>query len=347
MSRFRVITSSIFIGIIFLLMGLYREIAASEILDIIKVKEDIYMAIGKKGEVVGANAAIIINEDDVTIVDTHISPKVARELRQQVRKITEKPIKEVINTHFHLDHTDGNQVFSPVANIIGHVNTRQILLERGREHISSVQKRFRERIANGERKLSSLKDEKEQQALKETITYWSKFLAEVEMILPTLNITPPNLTLEKKIVLHKGKREIQIAFYGRGHTAGDVVVFLPQEKVLYSGDLLVSSGLPYMADGYISEWVKTLTEIEQLGFETVIPGHGPVFKGKELLKTFRSYLLALVAEVEKQVKKGATLEQTLKEVQLPQFADKFLNFSQGLAENVTKSYEELSRKLSQ
>ena len=110
---------------------------------------------------------------------------------------------------------------------------------------------------------------------------------------------------------------------------------------------MVSSGLPYMADGYISEWVKTLTEIEQLDFDTVIPGHGPVFKGKELLKTFRSYLLALVAGVEKQVKKDATLEQTLKEVQLPQFADKFPNFSQGLAENVTKSYEELSRKLSQ
>lgn len=296
----------------------------------------------------GANAAIIINEKDVLIVDTHISPRAAEELAGEVKKLTEKPITEVVNTHFHFDHTNGNQVFFPQALIVGHHNTREILLKSGMERIEELRKRRTAQLAEERKKLAAgHPDPAAKEKAEGQIRFWEEFARTVEELKPTLKITPPNLTLDRKLTLYKGDREIRVSFFGRGHTSGDVVVYLPREKVLCSGDLLVSSGLPSMGDGFPSRWDATLARIEELDFDTLIPGHGPMVKGteaKELLKTFRRYLQDMVGQVRGFVRKGATLEQTLKGVSLSQYANKFPNFQEGLSGNVERAYQELSQR---
>lgn len=331
-----------------LLLSSFLCAASAQNLDILQVKEGIYAAIGKAGRVVGANAAIVINEKDVLIVDTHISPKAAEELAGEVKKLTEKPIAEVVNTHFHFDHTNGNQLFFPQSLIIGHHNTREILLKSGMVKIEELKKRRGAQLAEDRKKLAAGRlDGAEKEQAEGKIKFGEELLKTVEELKPTLKITPPNLTLDRKLMLYKGDREILVSFFGRGHTSGDVVVYLPREKVLCSGDLLVSSGLPYMGDGFPSRWDATLARIEELDFDTLIPGHGPVVKGaeaKELLKTFRRYLQDMVGQVRGFVRKGATLEQTLKGVSLSQYANKFPNFQEGFAGNVEKTYRELSQR---
>lgn len=316
-------------------------------LDIVQVKEGVYAAIGKAGKVVGANAAIILHDEGVTIVDTHISPKAARELVGEVKKLTDKPVTEVINTHFHFDHTNGNQVFFPQALIVGHQETRRILLESGMARTEEFQKRRETLLAEEKKRLAeeAKLDPAEREKLQGRVQFGEAFLREIKEMRPELKITPPNLTLDRKITFYRGGREIRVIFFGPGHTPGDVVVYLPHERVLCTGDLLVSSGLPYMADGYPSQWDATVAQFEQLDFETIIPGHGPVVTGlqsRELLKNFRIYLQDLVGQVRTFVEKGATLEETLKGVSLSRHSDKFSNFSEALPGNIERTYQELS-----
>ncbi|MBI2876114.1 MAG: MBL fold metallo-hydrolase [Candidatus Tectomicrobia bacterium] len=331
-----------------LLSSPWPGMASAQNLEILQVKDGIYAAIGKPGRVVGANAAILLNEKGVLVVDTHISPKAAEELASEIKKLTEKPITEVINTHFHFDHTDGNQVFFPQALIIGHRDTREILLRSGLEKVEAFRKRRATQLAEERKRLASAHlDPAEREKAEGQIKFWEDFVKTVEEMKPTLKITPPNLTLDRTLTLYKGDREIQVSFFGRGHTSGDVVVYLPREKVLCSGDLLVSSGLPYMGDGFPSHWDATLAQIERLDFDTLIPGHGPVVKGpeaKEMVKTFRRYLRDLVRQVGGFVRKGASLEKTLKGVTLPQYAKKFPNFQEGLPGNIERTYQELSQR---
>ncbi|MGI9629265.1 MAG: MBL fold metallo-hydrolase, partial [Longimicrobiales bacterium] len=107
-----------------------------------------------------------------------------------------------------------------------------------------------------------------------------------------LDPTPPNTTLSERMTLFRGGREIRLLFFGRGHTGGDVVVHLPDEGVLVSGDLLVP-GLPYMGDGYLTEWVETLEQLKGLDFEWVLPGHGNPFQGSERISALQSYMTDL------------------------------------------------------
>ena len=127
--------------------------------------------------------------------------------------------------------------------------------------------------------------------------------------------TPPNLTLTQKMTLHRGSREIQILFLGRGHTAGDVVVYLPKERIVATGDLLVN-GTSYMGDAFVTEWIQTIEALKQLDFDTVLPGHGAAFKGKAQLDHWQAYLRDFWEQAQKFHKAGTPWEEAAKQVDL-------------------------------
>ena len=193
----------------------------------------------------------------------------------------------LVNTHFHYDHANGNQVFAPVADIIGHEYTRKRLtgdiLQRGL---------FASLLANGPKQLDDLntraaaeQDPAAKARLEQQARGQEAFLQQVRETKPT----PPNVTLDDRLTIFRGDREIRLIHTGRGHTAGDIVVYLPKERVLCSGDLLVNQ-IANLADGYVNQWPAALEKLRALDFVDVIPGHGEPFKGAERIEWFTAYL---------------------------------------------------------
>jgi glyoxylase-like metal-dependent hydrolase (beta-lactamase superfamily II) len=126
---------------------------------------------------------------------------------------------------------------------------------------------------------------------------------------------PPNVTLERKLTLYRGGREIQLLFLGRGHTGGDVVVYLPNERILCSRDLLLP-GIPFMGDGHVDEWGETLDAFGELDFDQVLPGHGAPFAGKVRINQLKSYFTDLWNQVSRLHADGVTWEEAAGQVDM-------------------------------
>jgi len=134
--------------------------------------------------------------------------------------------------------------------------------------------------------------------------------------------TPPNVTYTDKLALHRGGREIDLLFLGRGHTGGDTVVFLPKERIVATGDLM-ESRLAYMGDAFFSEWITTLEELKKLDFAVDLPGHGVPFTNKSLITAYQAYLADLIRQVTKLKNDGVSPEDAAKRVDLTAHAKEF------------------------
>ena len=279
-----------------------------------KVKDGIYHAVGTGTLAVVGNSSVIVNDDDVIVVDDHVSPAAAWVLLEEIKEITNKPVRTVINTHFHFDHAHGNQIFDRTIEIIGHEFTRQMLVGG-----ASLKMPLYENYVTGlpaqietlKMRLAGEKDPKQQAALRTQIQAGENNRASQA----ELKATPPNVTLRDQLTLYRGGREIQIRFLGRGHTAGDVVVYLPREKVVATGDFL-TAGLSNMSDSFPDEWVTSLDALKKLDFDTVLPGHGEAFKDKAKIGYFQDYLRDVWSEVSRLKREGVSAEEASKRADL-------------------------------
>jgi cyclase len=216
------------------------------------------------------NAGIIVGEDGVLLVDSLRVPSFARDLVEDVRRLTDKPIRYVINTHSHWDHSWGNQEF-PGVTIVGHANCRA---EMGNDAITT---RWREKVlAEG--------------------ASWSSEVAAIQ-------ITPPNLWFDETLHLDFGGRPIALHWLGRAHTSGDIFIHLPEQALLFTGDVAQDGGVPYMLDGYMKDWVETDTRLLAIDAERFVSGHGPVGERPALVEA-RALILALVGGVEAAIADG-------------------------------------------
>ena len=286
-----------------------------------KVKDGIYQAIGTGALTVIGNSAVIVNDEDVVIVDDHASPAAAWVLLEEVKELTNKPVSTVINTHFHYDHAHGNQVFGPGVDIIGHEFTRQMLTG-GR---SASMPLFQGYLAGLPRGVETLRA---RVAAEPTPEGKAKLQAQLQSAESNVaaqaefRSVPPNVTLRSELTLHRGSREIQVRFLGRGHTGGDVVVFLPNEKVVITGDFLTST-LSNMSDAYVDEWVMSLDALKKLDFDTVVPGHGEAFTDKAKIDYFQAYLRDVWTEVGRLKRAGVPAEAAAKQADLTRHRDHF------------------------
>lgn len=238
-----------------------------------QIADGVYHAVGTGAMAVGANATIIVNRDDVMLVDSHISPAAAWVLLKELRSITTKPVRHVVNTHFHYDHAHGNQVYGPEVEIIGHEFTRAALLDGSSKRSSSYAGLLRvlsQRDDSLRRLVATAGTDSARRAAEGALRQVQRYRQAIDAVTPVA----PTMTLSHQMTLIRGGREIRILFLGRGHTGGDVVVHLPRERVLVTGDL-VGSGLPYLGDGYIDEWATTLERLAGLEWDVLLPGHGP------------------------------------------------------------------------
>ena len=286
-----------------------------------KVREGVYHAVGTGALTVVGNSAVIVNDDDVVIVDDHVSPAAAHVLLEEVKQLSPKPVRRVINTHFHFDHAHGNQVFGRGVDIIGHEFTRQMLTDNRSVDMPLFQnylKGLPAAIADLRTRVAAEKDPAAKAKLRTQLTSAENNLASQKEFRPV----PPNVTLKDQMTFWSGSREIQIRFLGRAHTAGDVVVFLPREKVVITGDFLTAA-LSNMSDGFVDEWVDTLENLKKLDFEVVLPGHGEAFTDRNKIDYFQAYLRDVWTEMGKLKREGVSVEEAAKRVDLTKHRDHF------------------------
>jgi cyclase len=276
-----------------------------------RVAEGVYYASGG----FGGKHMVVVNDDDVLLVDTATTPASARALVEDIRVLTDKPVRYVVNTHFHYDHTDGNSIFGPEVTIIGHDFVREAILNfdvlRREPYLSSQGTAVPARIAALRQQLAVESDPARRSTLMRDIDTAEATQRELQAIEPT----PPNLTFSRRLVLHRGSREIELLFLGRGHTAGDTVVFLPAERIVATGDLM-ESRLAYMGDAYFDEWIATLEVLKELDFDLILPGHDVPFRGKSLISAFQDYLADFIAQGDALRRAGVTVEEAAQRIDL-------------------------------
>jgi len=267
------------------------------------------------------NSSIIVNENDVVLVDDHVSPAAAWVLLDEIKSITDKPVRTVINTHFHFDHAHGNQIFAKDVDIIGHEFTRDMLLK-GNPLQMPLYKNYLEgiprQIDDLTKRVAAEPDATKKAGLQALLEVTESNRAAQAELRPT----PPNMTLRTELTLHRGDRDIQVRFLGRAHTAGDVVVYLPKEKIVITGDFL-TSGLSNMSDAYVNEWPATLDELKKLDFDTVLPGHGDAFTDKAKIDYFQAYLRDVWDQVSRFKQQGVPAEDAAKRADLTKHKDHF------------------------
>ncbi|HET7085279.1 MAG TPA: MBL fold metallo-hydrolase [Rhizomicrobium sp.] len=274
----------------------------------------------------GANLVVIVNTDDVLVVDTGTTPRSARAFVADIKRLTDKPVRTVVNTHWHYDHTDGNSIFGPEVQIIAHDYVRQQLATFDVLHNepfrSSTRNAPQAMIDRFKKQAAAAKDPKEKAALEKKLADTEAAAKEFVQDIKAIKPTPPNVTYKDKLVLHRGGREIDLLFLGRGHTAGDTVVFLPAEKIACTGDLM-ESRIAFMGSAYFDEWLKTLDALKRLDFTTDLPGHGAPFTGKKLITAFQSYLTDILAQAAKLRAQGVSADDAAKRVDLRSHAKDF------------------------
>jgi cyclase len=279
-----------------------------------KIREGVYHAVGTGSIVVMSNATIVEGDRSVLVVDSHVSPGGAWALRKELAEITSKPIRYVVNSHYHFDHSHGNQIYGPEVDIIGHQFARDQMLA-GKSQDSPAREFFVGGIPNTiktlEERLKTATDDKTRESIQNQLDIQRNHLEGTNAVKPT----PPNVTLTQSMSVHLGTREVRLLFLGRGHTAGDVIVYLPQERLIATGDLLVEN-TSYMGDAFFTEWIDTIEALKKVDFDTVLPGHGQAFQGKAKLDHWQAYVRDFWAQAQKFHKAGVPWEEAAKQVDL-------------------------------
>ncbi|MEO8128073.1 MAG: MBL fold metallo-hydrolase, partial [Bryobacteraceae bacterium] len=276
--------------------------------DIEKVADGIYAAIARPETLLNCNAAIFENNADLLIVDAHSKPSAVISLVSQIRRdVTKKPVRYLVNSHFHWDHTQGSPSYrriAPHADIVSSEVTRKLLSENGAERLKQSAAQTEKSLQEYKEQLGAAKDPQEKAALQRLIRDSTAYLAEMKNYTPEL----PNVTFDRDLIIHDKSHDLHLAFRGRAHTSGDVMVYCPQKKVIASGDAL-HGFMPYIADGYPTEWQTTLLQFAEFPFEHVIGGHAAVQHTRKRLYQMGNYITELTDLVLKDKRNNKTLPQ--------------------------------------
>jgi len=292
----------------------------------VKVAEGIYAFVAPEARsgVVQGNAVIVIGEDGVLAVDSGQVPSLTRRMIAEIRTLTDKPVRVLANTHWHGDHLLGNaeyrKAFSGVV-VLAHAETRRFAGKNYVDFAAKMEKTLPEVVQEHRAALQKGKTKEGRTLSDEDREYLQVEIADIESILPELHdseYVPADVTFEQEVTVHLGKREVQVMHLGRGNTEGDVVVYVPDAKVLVTGDLVVNP-TPYSFGSFLGEWIETLRKVIAMGATTIVPGHGPVMKDTAYIETVIGLLQEVRSQVQAAVKEGLSLEDTRKRVNLEDY----------------------------
>jgi glyoxylase-like metal-dependent hydrolase (beta-lactamase superfamily II) len=263
------------------------------------------------------NTGVIIGDDAVMIVDATATPVMAQDVIAKVREITDKPIKYVVLTHYHAVRVLGASGYKSegLEQIIASHDTYELIVERGRQDMDSEIGRF------------------------------PRLFDAVESV---PGLTWPTMTFKGEMTVWMGKLEVKILQLGRGHTKGDTVVWLPQQRILFSGDLVEADAACYTGDAYLADWPATLDRLAALGADKLVPGRGPALTTPERVKAgldyTRDFVSTLYRSAQEAVAQGKDLKATMAHVRNkldPKFGHVFI-YEHCLPFDVTRAHDEAS-----
>ena len=307
---------------------------AEDDFQIVKVADGVYAAIAKSGGLASGNAGFVIGNDGVLIFDTFFTPAAIEELIAEIQSLTKLPIKFAVNSHYHLDHTGGNQVLAARGvPIIAHDNVMIWQTTKNKRFLPAPEE-LAKRKADAAKQLADTPAEQadKRSQLERTIRRLDAMM--------TIKLTNPTKTFKSgTMTLDLGKRKVILVTLP-GHTGGDVFAYVPDANVVFTGDLGWSRTLPNLVDATVNDWIPTLDQIlKQYPTAKFVPGHGNV-AGAADIKDFRDYLDDLRARVKQGIANGLTVDQAKQQLTLPEkykgFA--FQNFA---VPNVDDMYKEL------
>ena len=307
---------------------------ADEDFQLVKVAEGVYAAIAKPGGLASGNAGFVIGDDGVLIFDTFFTPAAIEELIGEIQSLTKLPIKYAVNSHYHLDHTGGNQVLAERGiPIIAHDNVLIWQTTKNKRFLPTPED-LQKRKADAAKQLSQIpEDQKDKRAqLERQIRRYDAMMS--------IKLTNPTKTFGSGTMrLKLGKREVILATLP-GHTGGDVFAYVPDAKVVFTGDLGWSKTLPNLVDATVNDWIPTLDKmLAQYPAAKFVPGHGTVAEAADI-KAFRDYLDDLRSRVMKGIADGMTVDQAKQQLTLPD-RYKTLAFQNFASPNVEDMYKEL------
>jgi glyoxylase-like metal-dependent hydrolase (beta-lactamase superfamily II) len=298
-----------------------------------KVADGVYAAIAKPGGLAAGNAGFVVGDEGVLMVDTFLTPAAVEDLIGVIGAETKQPIKYALNTHYHLDHTGGNQVLvARGVPIIGHEKLMEWQTVKNRRFLLPPEELQKRRDA-AEKQLGEIPaDQADKRVpIERQIRRFDAMMS--------IKLTNPTVTFAAGTVrLHLGKREV-ILFTLPGHTGGDVLAYVPDANVLFMGDMGWRKTLPNLVDATVNDWITSLDSLlAQYPNAKFVPGHGEVATAAEI-REFRDYLDDLRTRVKQAIEKGLTVEQAKEQLKLP---EKYKDFAfQNFAANVEDMYKEL------
>jgi cyclase len=247
------------------------------------------------------NAGIIVGDDSAIVIDTLGTEARSRAFHAAVRRTTDKPVPVLVNTHSHADHTHGNFLFAPQTAIVAHERCREDVL------LSNV--------------------------------------AALRRFFPTANFgelpeaSPPMVTFAERLNVFAGSLRVELIFMGPAHTTNDVVAWIPERKVLFSGDLVFNGGTPFAMAGSVAGWLDAIPRLRALGAETIVPGHGAVCT-PGVLNVVEKYLRFIDATARKGLEAGLAPLELARQTDLGEFAE--LTDPERIVGNLHRAYSELS-----
>jgi glyoxylase-like metal-dependent hydrolase (beta-lactamase superfamily II) len=244
----------------------------------------------------------------------------------EIHRRTGKPIRFLVNTHWHPDHHSGNGVYREVVPDVVIVSTEstrtQMEKQAGRfdspEGLAAAARTFREAQASGKKRDGTPLTAEDRRYIGDVLEAVDDAIPEFQKIKPA----PPDVEFEQRFTVHLGKRVVEVSFLGRGNTDGDAVVYVPDAKVLITGDLVVAP-TPYGIGSFFGEWIQTMRKLEAIDAVAIVPGHGPVQRDKEYLRLVTALLESVVTQAKAAVQAGLTLEETRAKVDLEDFRKRF------------------------
>jgi len=269
-----------------------------------------------------SNSTVIVTSDSVIVIDTQTTLTSTRAVLEQIRKLTEKPVRYVINTHWHGDHVYGNQVYReafPGVQFIAQTNTREDMSARAAKELKDNVDSLPGRIDRAKQQFVTGLAVDGKPLTAEQRTRLQSAIDSVSAQLPELrqtHIVLPDITFDNSFTLFEGGKEIRLIHYP-GHTRGDIVALLPAERILVTADLL--DDMPYTGHGSPASLVQTLRELDKLDYDVIIPGHGGLEHGREHLHLVAELFESIVAQVKAAVAAGLSLEDTKKKVDVEKF----------------------------
>jgi len=285
----------------------------ANLFDIEKVGEGVFAALARPAALTNCNAAIFVLSRDVLVVDAHSKPSAAAALIAQIKKeVTDRPVRYLVNTHFHWDHTQGDAAYkrtNPGVQIIASETTKQLLNQLQRDRLKESLDSVLGLIDGTKARLSRAKTAQERDWANEQLRQLTAYQAEMNKYPLEL----PTVTFAKTHVIKDTSGDLELAFNGRAHTAGDIQVFSPSRKVVATGDAIIGF-LPNLNDGYPKTWPTTIDSVAAWKFDSIIAGHGPVQHGRDRMAQFRNYIEDLTARVAQAKKAGTPLAELQKTI---------------------------------